>query len=186
MPSFGSRALARATLSLLALGAAFAAAPAHAASAPRCPGASAAPAASTADQARAAVVCLINAERSQRGLHRLHHDRALGRVARGHAADMVRRSYFSHVTPGGAGFGDRVRAAGYGRGHRWRAGEAIGWGTGARSTPAVLVREWLASPEHREILLDPQFRDLGVGVVPGAPRPGLAGGTYSVDLGVVR
>jgi uncharacterized protein YkwD len=183
MPSLATRALARATLSLLALGAAFAAAPASAA---RCPRASSAPAAGAEDQARAAVACLINAERTERGLHRLHRDRTLARVARDHATDMVRRSYFSHVTPGGAGFGERVRAAGYGRGHRWRAGEAIGWGTGARSTPAVLVREWLASPEHRQILLDPQFRDLGVGVVPGAPRPGLAGGTYSVDLGVVR
>jgi uncharacterized protein YkwD len=186
MPSFGSRArvLARAVVSLLALGA-LSAGPAAAAD--RCPGATRVPAPGTEDDAGAAVVCLVNAERAQRGLHRLHGDRRLRAVATRQANDMVQRSYFSHVTPGGSDFGDRLRAAHYGRGHWWHAGEALAWGTQSRATPAVVVQEWLDSPHHRGILLDPQYRELAVGVAPGAPRPGVgAGATYAADFGVVH
>ena len=187
MPSSGTRArvLARAFVSLLALGT-ISATPAHAAAAARCPGATSIPAAGTADQAGATVVCLVNVEREQRGLHRLHGDSRLAAVADRQAADMVQRSYFSHVTPGGADFGDRVRAAGYGRGHWWHAGEALAWGTQSRATPAVVVQEWLNSPHHRDILLDPQYRELAVGVAPGAPKPGVGGATYAADFGVVH
>jgi uncharacterized protein YkwD len=187
MPATGPRArvLARALVSLLALGA-VAATPASAAAAGRCPGATSVPAAGTQDDAGAAIVCLVNAEREQRGLHRLHGDRRLHAVAVHQATDMVERSYFSHVTPGGSDFGDRVRAAGYGRGHWWHAGEALAWGTQSRATPAVVVQEWLDSPHHRDILLDPQYRELAVGVAPGAPKPGLGGATYAADFGVVH
>jgi uncharacterized protein YkwD len=191
MPTIGShvRALARALTALLALGAVFAAVPARAADTARCPGSTAVPTAGTVDEATAQVVCLINAERTSRGLHALRGDGDLARAARRHSADMVRRAYFSHVTPGGSDLGDRIRAVGYGAGHAWRAGEALGWGTGSRATPADLVDEWLASPPHRHILLDPGYRELGVGVSPGAPRSGrsgLPGATYTVDVGVVH
>jgi uncharacterized protein YkwD len=191
MPNFGSqvRAMARALTALLALGAAFAAVPARAADTARCPGSTAVPTADTTDAATGQVICLINAERTDRGLRALRGDGDLARAARRHSADMVRRSYFSHVTPGGADLGARIRAVGYGSGRSWRAGEALGWGTGARATPAELVDEWLASPPHRRILLDPGYRELGVGVSAGAPRSvtsGLPGATYTVDVGVVH
>jgi uncharacterized protein YkwD len=181
------RALARAVSALLAVSAFVAVAPARAADTAACPGSTNVPSAGTLDQATSQVVCLINAERSDRGLRALRLDSALRRAAVRHSADMVRRTYFSHVTPGGADFGDRIRDVGYGKGQAWRAGEALGWGTGARATPAALVDEWLASPPHRHILLDPGFRELGVGVAAGAPRSvssGLPGATYSVDFGV--
>ena len=54
-------------------------------------------------------------------------DRDLGEAARRHAADMVRRGYFSHVSPGGRDMGDRLRRAGYGNGDSWRAGENLAW-----------------------------------------------------------
>jgi uncharacterized protein YkwD len=191
MPKIGSpvRALARALTTLLALGAVCAAAPARAADVARCPGSTAVPSAGTTDAATQQLICLINAERTDRGLRPLRGDGDLAQMARRHSADMVRRTYFSHVTPGGADLGDRVRAAGYGSGRAWRAGEALGWGTGSRATPAALIDEWLASPEHRHILLDPGYRELGVGVAAGAPRSarsGLPGATYTVDVGVVH
>jgi uncharacterized protein YkwD len=116
-------------------------------------------------------------------------DSDLGRAARRLSNDMVRRRYFAHVTPGGATLGDRLRAAGYGAGQGWRAGETLGWGTGSRSTPNALVDEWLASPPHRRILLDAGYRELGVGVAPGAPQDtssDLNGATYTLDLAVIR
>jgi len=42
------------------------------------------------------------------------------------------------------------------------------------------------SPEHRANILNPGFREVGVGVVPGVPAPaagGLAGATYTADFG---
>ena len=134
MPTTASpvRAIARAVLSLLAVSAAalISTSPAQAAQSGRCPGSLNAPAAGTTDDATDALVCLINAERTSRGMKALHRDGDLGQAARGHSSDMVKRDYFSHVTPGGADLGDRVRGAGYGRGHGWKAGEALGWGTG--------------------------------------------------------
>ena len=187
-----ARTLVRAIFSLLAVSAAATTlnvSSAAAAQSARCPNSLDAPSAATTDTATAAVICLINAERTSRGMHALRRDGDLRQAADRHSSDMVQRTYFSHVTPGGADLGDRIRSAGYGGHNGWKAGEALGWGTGAQATPAALIDEWLASPPHRHILLDPSYRELGVGVAPGAPRAassGLPGATYAVDVGVVR
>jgi uncharacterized protein YkwD len=189
MPDTANRArtLVRALMSLLAV-TAITAGPASAADVARCPRALDVPSSANVHADDDVITCLINAERTSRGLRPLRRDRDLAQAARHHASDMARRNYFSHVTPGGADLGDRIRAAGYGRGRGWRAGEALGWGTGTRATPAALIDEWIASPPHRHVLLDRGFRELGVGVVTGAPRrtSGLAGATYAVDVGVVH
>lgn len=184
-----ARTLVRVLMSLLAVTAILGGS-ASAAQAARCSGATGAvPTSANLASEDNAIVCLINHERASRGLRPLRTDGDLAQAARRQASDMVRRSYFSHVTPGGADLGDRIRAAGYGHRQGWRAGEALGWGTGPKATPSALVAEWLASPEHRHLLLDPGFRELGVGIAPGAPRPGntgLPGATYAVDFGVIR
>ena len=103
---------------------------------------------------------------------------------------MTQRQFFSHVSTNGNRLSDRLRAAGYGDpGDGWRAGEDLGWGTGERSTPNALVDAWLASDHHRRILLSGSYREIGVGVAAGAPRPtnsGLPGATYAMDLGTIR
>jgi uncharacterized protein YkwD len=150
-----------------------------------CPGAGSIPG-STA-RAAEATTCLVNAERRKRGLVKLRADRNLAVAAGRHARDMVKRGYFSHKTPAGRTVGDRLRAAGFGKpGQGWRAGEALGWGTGSRATPAALLRAWLNSPAHRRLLLDRRFRKLGVGVASGAPSRGGAGATYALNLAVIR
>jgi uncharacterized protein YkwD len=139
--------------------------------------------------AATAVECLVNAERTIRGLKPLRRDRDLAKAARRHASDMARRNYFSHVTPGGEDLKDRLREAGYGDpGDGWRAGENLGWGTGTRATPASLVAEWLASPGHKRNMLQERFREIGVGVAGGAPQQsaGLPGATYALTQGVIR
>ena len=67
-------------------------------------------------------------------------------------------------------------------------GENIGWGTLSLSTPGAMVGAWMASPDHRANILDPRFRDTGVGVSPQAPQAlsaGASGGTYTQDFGVI-
>ena len=62
-----------------------------------------------------ATLCLINAERRARGLAPLTANARLARAAQGHAADMVARDYFSHFSPSGSSFTDRLRRVGYAR-----------------------------------------------------------------------
>jgi uncharacterized protein YkwD len=187
-----ARPLVRAFLTLLAGACTLlaCATPARASvAAAQCPGSLDQPTSATLDDASGAVVCLVNAERARRGLRTLHRDTDLEAVGRRYSAAMVRHTFFAHVSPGGSDFGDRLRKVGYGTGKAWRAGEALGWGTGSRSTPNTLVDEWLASPGHRRLLLDAGFRELGVGVAAGAPQPvhsDLAAATFALELGVVR
>ena len=155
-----------------------------------CPGALEVPtSAAMADRAADAIVCLVNAERTSRGLKALKRDSDLAQAARGHSRDMTKRNYFDHTSPGGETVGDRVRDAGYGRpGDGWKVGENLGWGTGRRAAPNALVDEWLNSPPHKKNMLNSAFRELGVGVAQGAPNKGndLPGATYTLNLGVIR
>jgi uncharacterized protein YkwD len=175
---------------LFVVGCALTAPPAVALQPQRCPGALNLP---TSEQALAdaadAVVCLVNAERTSRGLTPLRRDRRLGDAAVRHSQDMARRDYFAHVTPAGRTPSDRVRDAGYDLPPEedWKVGESLGWGTGGKATPSWVVGQWLQSPLHRRIVLSPDYVELGVGVAPGAPKPTtLPGATYTMDLGVIR
>jgi uncharacterized protein YkwD len=139
--------------------------------------------------AAGSIVCLVNVERTSRGLPRLQRDSDLSQAARGHASDMARQNFFAHVSPDGDTVSDRLRTAGYGRpGDGWHVGEDLGWGTGDRATPNALVDAWLASPGHRRILLSSTYREIGVGVAGGAPNEsssGLPGATYTMDLATI-
>jgi uncharacterized protein YkwD len=136
-------------------------------------------------QARAAVICEIARVRVRHGLDRLRRNIRLDTAARRHAADMVRRKYFSHYTPAGRDVADRARRAGYIRSDcSWRVGEVLAWGVAGRSTAAATVRAWMDSPTHRRILVSSRYSDLGVGTVAGTPDRDYAHGlTAAAVLG---
>jgi uncharacterized protein YkwD len=136
--------------------------------------------------AAGAVLCLINVERSRHGLAPVTSSALLGRAASTHSSDMVRRKYFSHVTPSGQDLRKRVARTGYLRGSRCPVlGETIAWGSDLFATPAELVKDLIASPPHRQIVLDRRYRDVGVGLALGAPMDGMgeAGSTLSLNFG---
>jgi uncharacterized protein YkwD len=137
---------------------------------------------------RAALRCLVNATRARHGAPAVRPDARLNLAADGHSADMVARRYFAHVTPDGRSLSDRVRATGYlARSRDWALGEDIAWGAGSASTPASIFRAWMNSPPHRRVILDREFRELGVGVTRGVPVPGEGdGATFVLDFGDVR
>jgi uncharacterized protein YkwD len=129
---------------------------------------------------RIAVGCLVNKARTAAGLRGFAWNRPLGRAATRHARDMARRNYFAHQRAGGPSLGRRARAAGF-RGRN--VAEAIGYGCGTLSTPASMVRAWLASPGHRAILMSGRRR-VGIGIAGGSPVPcGGRGSTYVLDAG---
>lgn len=97
---------------------------------------------------------------------------------------MVRRRFFDHVSPSGSTMMARVCASAYPhRAGAYSIGENIAWGGGSLGTHRAIVRAWMRSAGHRANLLNPRFRDVGVGVAPGVPPGGMAGGTYVTDFG---
>jgi uncharacterized protein YkwD len=132
-----------------------------------------------------ATLCLLNEERTRRGLGRLRLNDRLSGAAERHSRDMVRRNYFSHDSLSGATFIDRIRRSGYLRSARsWSVGENLAWGSGSRGTPEAILRAWMHSPGHRDNILTRRFREIGIGVVEGAPvRVGIPAATYTTDFG---
>jgi uncharacterized protein YkwD len=147
-----------------------------------CASASAQPTAAGRAVAEAATLCLVNRERTRRGLRPLRANRHLAAAARDHSTDMVRRGYFEH-----GAFATRIRSHGYGRGSRaWTLGENIAWGNAELATPASIVDAWMHSPGHRANILYRGFKEAGVGVaagVPDAEAAAVGGATYTLDFG---
>ena len=158
------------------------AAPAAAAGA-SCPKADELPGRMTVSEVRLATVCLINAERRQRGLRPLHQNPRLAVAGARHARDMVRARYFAHDSRSGREFDDRIVRTGYTHGRRAMLGENLAWGTGSYSTPRRIMRGWMESPGHRANILRPEFREIGIAVVAGTPRTGPDGATYATEFG---
>jgi uncharacterized protein YkwD len=148
-----------------------------------CPAADDAPTSGSTTEAERTVLCLVNLERTRRGLDRLRSNGRLADAAVRHSRDMVRRRYFSHVSPGGGTMGERIRETGYLRSARgYSLGENLAWGTGELATPLKIVEAWMKSPGHKANILHRSFDELGVGLVLGAPgRDG--GATYTTNFG---
>src|SRR6266480_1232126 len=78
-----------------------------------------------------AALCLVNQERTSRGLKPLMPNRRLARAAVGHAEDMVAKGYFSHDSADGRSFVDRIRNSGYIVPRAFPSlGEDLAWGSG--------------------------------------------------------
>jgi uncharacterized protein YkwD len=153
------------------------------ATASACAGTGTAPTRATLTRAQGATLCLINVARAQRGLSRLGATTALARAAGAHSRDMAVRDFFSHTSPGGLTPAQRVDRTGYLDGvSRWTVGETIAWGSGRSASPAAIVRSWLRSPDHRAILLDARYEDVGIGIAVGDPQGG-PGATFTSDFG---
>jgi uncharacterized protein YkwD len=124
---------------------------------------------------RDAVVCLINDQRVRHHLPPLQASTELDSSAQRWTNAMVSSGQFTH----GSNFAARISAAGF---HWSFAGENIATGF---STPAQVVRGWMASTGHCQNILNPSFADVGTGVSPHAVR-GFATGpsTWTQDFGL--
>ena len=114
--------------------------------------------------------CLINQQRTEYGLQPVTNNSDLHRAAMSHSNEMIDTGYFGHTSPDGMTFIDRIESTGYMRGARtWIVGENLVWGTGELSSPQALVTAWMNSPPHRENLLRPSFREIGIAAIAGTP-----------------
>jgi uncharacterized protein YkwD len=131
----------------------------------------------------AATLCLLNEQRADHGLEAFSRSTTLDRAADDYAADMVKRRFFDHVSPGGGTMMDRIKAAGWAPSGSWSAGENIAWGSGSLATPASIVNGWMHSAGHRANILNGSFSQIGIGIAAGAPQGGIrGGGTYVTDF----
>lgn len=122
------------------------------------------------DAFEARVVELVNQHRAANGaLPPLKRVATLDKAARYHAADLGTDNYFAHDTFDRSG-GSLVRVCGtFDRIRRWydwwTAGENIGAGY---HTPEEVMTGWMGSDGHRRNILNPNYREIGVGYFSGA------------------
>jgi uncharacterized protein YkwD len=149
-----------------------------------CGHADAAPSRLSLHEMRTSVLCLMNRVRVHYGLRPLLYNQDLKSSASAHSVSMVVHGYFAHEGPGGS-VDSRVSRSGYLAGNgAFTVGENIAAGQRGQGSPWQIVQDWMHSPPHRANILDPHYRDAGVGVARGYP---LGGGsdsaTYTVDFG---
>ncbi len=139
---------------------------------------------------RGATLCLVNRERRLRGERPLRPNARLRHAAQAHTNSMAYHNYFEHLGPRGQTPLARMRAVGYISSSRagYEVGENIAWGTRRLATPRAIVAAWMASPGHRANILDPRYRETGIGISPHPPRSlahGQRGAIYTQDFGVI-
>lgn len=136
----------------------------------------------------AKIHALINQERRKASLDSLVNDHKLSSIARLHSQDMARNDYFSHENLSGQGPTDRANEENY----TCRKDLGGGWysegiaenivqgytyssityinGIPRRNYSTIdeiadeLVRSWMASPGHKQNILDKQYDKSGIGV----------------------
>lgn len=123
------------------------------------PGQDAASTAGRTEKIAQEVIVRTNAERTKRGLPPLKRNANLTQAAQWLAKDMAERGYFDHTDRQGRNIGKRIPDFGY-INYRMMA-ENIAMGQ--RSATEV-VAGWMKSAGHRENLLNPEYREIGVGV----------------------
>jgi uncharacterized protein YkwD len=128
------------------------------------------------------VVAAVNQQRVRRGLVPLRVSRQLSVAARGHSLSMAEHGYFAHESYDGSAFWVRIKATYPAlRGRSWAAGENLAWASPELSA-AEAVDMWLKSPPHRQNLLAPRWREVGIGGV----RALAAAGVYEgLDVTIV-
>ncbi len=138
--------------------------------------------------AESRTLTMHNQARSANGLTRLCVHRVLTKAARSHSQEMISRDYFSHNSFNGESDKARLERFGYRlSGFTFaKVAENIYRGSGTSGSARSAFNWWMNSPGHRTNILDPDFREVGIGVRTGdfQGQPGTS--MYTVDFGVRR
>ncbi|MFI0897796.1 CAP domain-containing protein [Streptomyces sp. NPDC020983] len=126
--------------------------------------ATASPTKDTVAATRAAILSLVNQERSTAGCKPLTASSALDGLAQAFSDDMAARGFFDHTDPDGDDPWDRAKA----RGITDLGGENIAKG---QATAEAVMTAWMNSPGHRANILNCDYTTLGVGVHFGSGGP---------------
>ena len=113
-----------------------------------------------ADDKPGQLLRLINQYRQSQGLSQLKHLPQLTLAAQRHCNDMVRKNYFSHCDPDKRCLKWRLQRVGY-RPRVWAENLAAGL-----QDPEKVVKKWIDSPEHHQILINREVVHAGIGYNP--------------------
>lgn len=107
------------------------------------------------------LIYLTNQERSKHNLEPLVENELLTKAAYNKALDIIKNDYFAHTTPYGKRFFEWIQEAGY----KYRsAGENLAISF-KRNTD--IVNAWMNSKTHRENILDPYYKEIGIAKAEG-------------------
>ena len=108
------------------------------------------------------VIRLTNQKRVENGLTSLSENSKLSQAALAKGNDMLAKGYWAHFAPDGTSPWNFFLNFGY----KYKyAGENL-----ARdfSDPVSAVNAWMSSPTHRENILNPNYQEIGIGVIEGS------------------
>ena len=107
------------------------------------------------------VIRLTNIEREKHGVSSVVENEKLNLAASKKALNMFEENYWAHYSPSGKDPWGFIQGEGY---RFIYAGENL-----ARNfyTPQEVVDAWMASPTHRDNLLSPRYKDIGIAVSEG-------------------
>lgn len=106
------------------------------------------------------VLSQINEQRELRGLKPLREDTRLSNAALKKSHDMVEKDYFEHYAHGLTPW---IFIANENYNYLY-AGENLAMDF---QTSEGMVRAWMSSPAHRKNILNPDYDDIGIGIVKG-------------------
>ncbi len=122
------------------------------------------------------ILTRLNATRAAHGLRPLVVSDGLENAAVAHSRDLIQAGVFQHDSPDGTSFVQRLKhfysPSGY---SSWTAGENILYNT-ADIDADTAIQAWLDSPPHRENMLNPDWREVGIGSVHASTAGGTFGG----------
>src|SRR3954447_10637298 len=123
--------------------------------------------------AQLTMLCLTNYARQHAGLSPLSLNATLTTAGAAKLHADVSCGVFSHE-PCGQPF-DTVFAPYTAGASAFQIGENIAWGTGSFGTPRSIMDAWLNSTGHRENILTPNFKELGIGYLSNQAFQGTVG-----------
>jgi uncharacterized protein YkwD len=141
----------------------------------------------SANSLERSVLAELNSVRRANGLVPLRASSPLDAAADAHSRSMGRFGFFAHESRDGSSFADRVRRYYRPRAGTWSVGENLLWSTrGIDARRAVAL--WMQSPGHRQNILTPHWREIGLAAVTVPGAPGVFGGLdvviITTDFGV--
>ncbi|VEI05454.1 CAP domain-containing protein [Kurthia zopfii] len=110
------------------------------------------------------IIRLVNKERAKYKLKSLKQNRELGRIAMIRSEDMASLNYFGHTSPTYGRWSNLLYSSEY---PFKFAGENLAAGF---SKPKEYVNAWMASPTHRDNILNKRFTKIAVAIAPGKKR----------------
>lgn len=122
------------------------------------------------EKLRADILLAVNREREKVGVPPLKRNLMLQTSAQAYAADMKNRNFFSHESPEGETYRERIQRSGYGnitsencqcKNFTLAFGENLALG---QISVEDVMEDWMESSGHRANILTESFVDIGIGI----------------------